>query len=272
MDRRPYGAGALHRALSDFARVARVAPMTSRGPMRKEAAPEKAAAARLGLRFTIAGAAADALPEGALWIESEGTLVVSDLHLEKGSAFAKRGQMLPPYDTRTTLLRLADLIARYAPAIVVSLGDSFHDGGGPARMHADDVASLRALVGATDWVWIEGNHDPDVPDTLGGRVLETLRIGALTLRHEPANEDAPGEIAGHLHPCAKVSARGRAVRARCFATDGARLVMPAFGAYAGGLNVRDIAFDPVFPRGCTALMLGRARVYAAPLHRQIGDG
>ena len=244
--------------------------MSLRGPLRREAASP--APPRPGLRFTVAGVAADALPEGALWIESEGALVVSDLHLEKGSAFAKRGQLLPPYDTRATLTRLAELMTRFAPAMVVSLGDSFHDGGGPERMHADDVAALRALVGATDWVWIEGNHDPDVPETLGGRVHDTLRIGALTLRHEPANENAPGEIAGHLHPCAKVSARGRAVRARCFATDGARLVMPAFGAYAGGLNVRDAAFDPVFPRGCTALMLGRARVYPAPVHRQIGDG
>ena len=246
--------------------------MSLRGPLRKVEAPPPAPVPRTGLRLTVAGVAADALPEGALWIESDSTLVVSDLHLEKGSAFARRGQLLPPYDTRTTLFRLADLMARYAPAIVVSLGDSFHDGGGPARMHADDVATLAALVRATDWVWIEGNHDPDVPETLGGRVHETLRLGALTLRHEPAGEAAPGEIAGHLHPCAKVSARGRAVRARCFATDGARLVMPAFGAYAGGLNVRDVAFDPVFPRGCTALMLGRARVYAAPPHRQIGDG
>lgn len=230
------------------------------------------ASPRPGLRVTVAGVAVQALPEGALWLEDACVLVVSDLHLEKGSAFARRGQFLPPYDTRTTLARLAALMAQLTPVTVVSLGDSFHDGGGPARMHADDMAALAALVGATDWVWIEGNHDPDVPAALGGRVCDTLRIGTLTLRHEPAEADAPGEIAGHLHPCAKVSARGRAVRARCFATDGARLVMPAFGAYAGGLNVRDAAFDPVFPRGCTALMLGRARVYAAPAHRQVGDG
>ncbi len=242
--------------------------MTLGGPLRKEA---PAPAPRAGLRFTIAGVAAEALPDGALWIESEGVLVVSDLHLEKGSAFASRGQLLPPYDTRATLKRLADIVARLQPAIVVSLGDSFHDGGGPARMHDDDLGALDALVRATDWVWIVGNHDPEIPATLGGRIHETLRIGALTLRHEPTANGA-GEIAGHLHPCAKVSSRGRAVRARCFATDGAQLVMPAFGAYTGGLNVRDDAFNAVFPRGCTALMLGRSRVYAAPPHRQVGDG
>ena len=156
MDRRAHGAGALHGALSDSPGVATVAPMTLRG---KSAIPSLPAPLKgRGFRFTINGVTADALPEGALWIAAGNALVVSDLHLEKGSAFAKRGQLLPPYDTRATLTRLADLIARLRPAIVVSLGDSFHDGGGPARMHADDVASLRALVGAVDWVWIEGNQ------------------------------------------------------------------------------------------------------------------
>ena len=237
------------------------------GPLRKEATTH---AAQKGLRFTLAGVAAEALPEGALWIPDHDALVVSDLHLEKGSAFAARGQLLPPYDTRATLHRLAALIARLHPAIVVSLGDSFHDAGGPTRMHADDLRALDALVCATDWVWIVGNHDPALPAALRGRIHETLRVGALTLRHEPTANCA-GEIAGHLHPCAKVAARGRAVRTRCFATDGAQLVMPAFGAYAGGLNVRDDAFGDIFPRGCTALMLGRARVYAAPSHRQVGE-
>lgn len=222
-----------------------------------------------GLAVTVAGAQVEALPEGALWIADARTLVVSDLHLEKGSAFAARGQFLPPYDTRTTLLRLAALIARLEPVRVVSLGDSFHDVRGPARMHEADAALLASLVRAVQWVWIEGNHDPQLPDDLGGEAREELVIGPLTLRHEPSG--AAGEVAGHLHPCARVVGRGRSVRARCFATDGAALVMPAFGAYAGGLNVRDKAFAPIFPRGCTALMLGRARVYAAPQARQVGD-
>lgn len=223
-----------------------------------------------GLRFTVAGAALEALPEGALWIADSRTLVVSDLHLEKGSAFAMRGQFLPPYDTRATLVRLAALITTMQPQTVVSLGDSFHDGGGPQRMSREDDAALSALVQGVDWVWIAGNHDPEIPASLGGRTMSVLRIGPVTLRHEPCI-DSVGEIAGHLHPCARVAGRGRSVRARCFATDGARLVMPAFGAYTGGLNVRDAAFAPLFPRGATALMLGRARVYAAPPTRQRAD-
>jgi DNA ligase-associated metallophosphoesterase len=224
------------------------------------------------MRFALAGVEMEATAEGALWIAAERMLVVSDLHLEKGSSFAAGGQFLPPYDTRATLQRLTVLVARHAPKTVVSLGDSFHDRHGVGRMDGDDVATLRSLTSATDWIWIEGNHDPEAPTWLGGRVLDTLEFSGLVLRHEPRAGAAPGEIAGHLHPCAKVASRGRAVRARCFATDGQRLVMPAFGAYAGGLNVRDEAFAAVFPGGCSALMLGRTRVFAAPAARQIGDG
>lgn len=249
------------------------------GQRRRAAAPKTKSApkaafetAGAGMRFSLAGVAAEATAEGALWIESAGTLIVSDLHLEKGSSFAVRGQMLPPYDTRTTLQRIALLMTRYAPAVVVSLGDSFHDRHGPARMDENDIAMLRAMTAAGDWIWIEGNHDPEAPTWLGGRALDTMEIDGLVLRHEPHAGASRGEIAGHLHPCAKVAARGRAVRARCFATDGERLVMPAFGAYAGGLNVRDAAFDAVFPEGCSALMLGRTRVYAAPTARQVPDG
>lgn len=212
-----------------------------------------------------------ALPEGALWIESAKTLIVSDLHLEKGSSFALRGQMLPPYDTFAALKKLEALMARLMPDIVVSLGDSFHDGGGVARMGAPDRALLQAMIGRCDWIWVEGNHDGRAPEILGGVVREVLHIGSLVLRHEPSPRAAPGEIAGHLHPCAKVSGRGRSVRRRCFATDGARLVMPAFGAFTGGLNVCDQAFAPLFPGGVLALVLGKARVLPAPWERLLGD-
>lgn len=220
--------------------------------------------------FTLAGVRVRALAEGALWIDRTATLVVSDLHLEKGSAYAAKGQFLPPYDTRATLRRLAALIAARRPRQVVSLGDSFHDIGGPDRMAAEDRAALAALIAQTaDWVWIEGNHDPALPPSVGGRCAATLQIEALTLQHEP--DCAIGTVAGHLHPCAKVAARGRAVRARCFATDGARLVMPAFGAFTGGLNVCDAAFAPMFPDGLSALILGRARVHPAAFARLLPD-
>lgn len=229
------------------------------------------AVAGANVEVRLGDVAITALPEGALWIGEAKTLVVSDLHLEKGSAFAVRGQMLPPYDTRAALVKLIALIERLEPDIVVSLGDSFHDGGGVVRMGARDRDLLTGMIGRCDWIWVEGNHDGRAAETLGGAVRDVLHIGALVLRHEPTEGAAPGEIAGHLHPCAKVSGRGRSVRRRCFATDGARVVMPAFGAFTGGLNVCDEAFAPIFPDGALALVLGRDRVLPAPSERLLGD-
>ncbi|MGU3537151.1 ligase-associated DNA damage response endonuclease PdeM [Methylobacterium sp. A54F] len=200
---------------------------------------------------------------GALWLARHRTLVVSDLHLEKGSAYAARsGQFLPPYDTRETLACLHEVVARFDPACVVALGDSFHDARGPERMEPGDRAMVAALQDGRDWLWIAGNHDAAVSEGVGGRYANTLRLGGLTLRHEPRADAEEGEVAGHLHPCGKVAMRGRAVRRRCFVGDGRRLVMPAFGAYAGGLNVRDRAFEPLFPNGFTAHLLGDGRVFA----------
>lgn len=209
----------------------------------------------------VAGISMIADVAGVLFWPEQGLLAVADLHLEKGSSFARRGVLLPPYDTAATLARLAPLIARYAPRTVVALGDSFHDGGGADRLADTDRATLKGLQRGREWVWITGNHDPEPAEGIGGRFVAALQVGALTFRHEPV-EDAGGEIAGHLHPVARVARRGRAVSRRCFACDGARLVMPAFGAYTGGLNVRDRAFAKVFQTlAFTAHMLGAERVY-----------
>lgn len=216
-----------------------------------------------GLDLLVAGTRVRALTCGALWWEAESVLVVSDLHLEKASSYAARGQMLPPYDTRTTLARVERQMAALAPRMVISLGDSFHDRRARPRMAHDDVARVRHMTGRSDWVWVEGNHDPAPPEDLGGRVTFELTIGSLTFRHIPTAGDAPGEVAGHLHPSAKVVGRGsRTVRARCFATDGERLVMPAYGALTGGLNVLDDAFEALFSKGRLRVgVIGRDAVY-----------
>jgi uncharacterized protein len=211
-------------------------------------------------------------PAGALYWPDERLLVVADLHLEKGSAFAVRGVLLPPYDTATTLARLAKLIERYRPGLVIALGDSFHDGGGPARMPGVSRAALAALQRGRDWLWIAGNHDPHLPSDIGGRVAAILSIGSLIFRHEPSAKPCDGEIAGHLHPLARVARRGRGISRRCFAGDGKRLVMPAFGAYAGGLNVRDRAIVALFGAlSFTAHLLGDGRLYAIPAARCLSD-
>lgn len=195
----------------------------------------------------VCGVSFDLMPEGAAWLADECLLVVADLHLEKGSAFAARGLPLPPYDTRATIARLEALVAKLKPQTLVALGDSFHDGDAEHRMDEEDAARLARLSKSLDWVWIAGNHDPVPPRAFGGAVMEELRVGPLTFRHEPQAAPSTGEIAGHLHPCAAVRVRGRRLRRRCFASDGTRMIMPAFGAYAGGLNVLDTAYDDLLP-------------------------
>lgn len=220
----------------------------------------------------VCGAALTVLAEGALWWEAERMLVVADLHLEKGSAYAARGIALPPYDTRTTLARLDALMRRFAPVRLVALGDSFHDRDAESRMDEADAAALGALTAQTDWVWITGNHDPVPPRRFGGTVMHELRAGPLTFRHEPQPAPASGEIAGHLHPCAAVRVRGRRLRRRCVASDGTRAIMPAFGAYAGGLNVLDEAYENLLPAsGFHAWMMGARSVVPVAAHRLEGD-
>ncbi|MBV9555872.1 MAG: ligase-associated DNA damage response endonuclease PdeM [Pseudolabrys sp.] len=211
--------------------------------------------------IVVAGTSLVGDPGGVVYWPQERALIVADLHFEKGSSYARRGIFLPPYDTAATLARLTTLIMRYAPRAVIALGDSFHDGGGPDRLADADRTQLRALQAGRDWIWITGNHDPEPAQNIGGQFGGALAIGPLTFRHIPQGD--AGEIAGHLHPVARVSHRGRAVSRRCFAADATRMVMPAFGAYTGGLNVRDAAFADVFGTlDFMAHMLGDGRLYA----------
>jgi uncharacterized protein len=193
---------------------------------------------------TVAGVTMLADISGALFWDEQDLLVVSDLHFEKGSSFAARGVLLPPYDTVATLSRLAAVIARHDPRRVIALGDSFHDREAHTRLSPADRETLSALQARRDWIWISGNHDPAIPSDFGGVVATEVAIGPIAFRHEPTG--AFGEIAGHLHPKARVPTRGRTMERRCFACDDGRLVMPSFGAYTGGLSIRDEAFTKIF--------------------------
>lgn len=219
--------------------------------------------------ITLNGEALQLSAEGALFRPACRTLVVADLHFEKGSAMAARSRRLaPPYDTAATIERLVRVMRRFQPARVVALGDSFHDLGGPARLGAADRRRIGALTQAVDWIWIEGNHDPAPPTELGGTGAEELRLGALVLRHAPragGGKAVAGEVAGHLHPKAAVATSARRVSGFCFVTDGARLVMPAFGAYTGGLDVNARAIRSLFAKGFRVFLLGRERLYAFPM-------
>ncbi|WP_142115809.1 ligase-associated DNA damage response endonuclease PdeM [Bosea sp. AK1] len=198
---------------------------------------------------------------GALWLPEERTLVVADLHLEKGSAYAARGVMLPPYDSTATLVALGHAIRRHQPARVIALGDSFHDRDAENRLAPETRATLSLMQQGRDWLWITGNHDPAISRAMGGESAAEVVLAGVTLRHEPTASEDGYEIAGHLHPAAKVRMRGRAIRRRCFAMSARRCVMPAMGAYAGGLNLRDAAFRPLFREGLSAHLLGDGRLF-----------
>jgi DNA ligase-associated metallophosphoesterase len=223
-------------------------------------------------RVAIAGTEAVLDPAGALWLAASRTLVVADLHLEKSSSFARRGMLLPPYDTGATLALLADLVMRGDPRRVVCLGDSFHDRGGFGRLAELDRLQLARLQRGRDWIWVKGNHDPELPAEIGGDIVAELSADGLRFRHEPTPVMTAGEVAGHLHPAAKIRSRGRAVRCRAFATDGFRMVLPAFGVLTGGLNVLDRAFAPLFAAGALRpVLIGGDRLFPVAFSALVAD-
>jgi uncharacterized protein len=201
-------------------------------------------------------------PAGALYWPATGVLAVSDLHLEKGSAFARKGMLLPPWDTHATLDALTLLLRRWSPRIVVALGDSFHDAEGAARLPHAELQRLNAMTEAHRFIWVQGNHDPTPPAGVGGQWVESFVTDPIVFRHQARAKAPPGEIVGHHHPKAAVPARGGSVSRPCFVVDSRRVMMPAFGAYTGGLDVRDRAIAGLFPRGGRVFLLGKDRLYS----------
>ena len=187
-----------------------------------------------GQTFELAG-------EAALFWPQQSTLLLSDLHLEKASAFASSGQMLPPYDSLSTLHDIAALVGQYQPERIISLGDNFHDDAGEVRLPPDASALLQRLVAQADWVWITGNHDRNLEARWGGQSVEELVLSGIMLRHEALRGEAAPEISGHFHPKYRQNLRGRIVSRRCFVRGPRKLIMPAFGAFTGGLDAQDVA-------------------------------
>ena len=224
-----------------------------------------------GLRLKVRETEVVLRTSGALWLRETRALIVADLHLEKGSAYAARGQMLPPYDTRDTLTRLEAEIERLSPTRMILLGDTFHDRTSEDRLAADDTERLRALANGRTLIWVIGNHDADGPQRLPGETADELEVSGLILRHEPQPGAQPGEVAGHLHPCARVASAKGSTRRRCFVTDGERIIVPAFGAYAGGLNILDRAYAGMFVRPPLTGALGASRVHAVGWRSLRGD-
>lgn len=204
----------------------------------------------------LADVALTACASGALWWEAERLLCVADLHLGKSERLARRGgSLLPPYETEETIARLSAEIERLAPATVVCLGDSFDDAAAGAALSSAMVARLRGLRRGREWIWVAGNHDPAAP-ALAGRAVAEYRKGPLVFRHRAADRDDGGEISGHYHPKLRLPVRGRAVSRPCFLCDARRVILPAFGAYTGGLHAESPALARLLATDARAVITG----------------
>ncbi len=186
--------------------------------------------------FSFGGHEWRALPGGALYWPARAALLVADLHFEKASWFAMRGQMLPPYDTLATLADLAALVAATGAREIWCLGDSFHDAAGCERLPAHARAMLCELTAATRWTWITGNHDPVLVDRCNGAVVGEALVDGVVLRHEARAGEPRPELSGHFHPKLRLRVRGKLVQRRCFVATPSKLILPAFGALTGGLD------------------------------------
>ncbi|HVW93929.1 MAG TPA: ligase-associated DNA damage response endonuclease PdeM [Devosia sp.] len=218
------------------------------------------------LRF--GGEIFEPLSSGGLYWAAERALIVADLHLEKLASFAPRGQLLPPYDTGLTLSRLAADLRHTGADTVIALGDSFHRDEGPASLLAANREALAELTGRARWIWLAGNHDP-APHALGGECRSELTIRDLAFAHEPRRGQV-GLVAGHLHPAARIHVEGRSVRRPCFVHDGRLMLLPAYGASTGTLNILSPAFHGLFDLArLSVTMLGRDRLYPVNTRRLV---
>ena len=215
--------------------------------------------------LSFGGHAFQALVEGALYWPARSALLVADLHFEKGSWFASKGQMLPPYDSLATLTALAALVDRTNARELWCLGDSFHDSAGCERLPDDARVRLTALTGRIDWHWITGNHDSLLVDHCGGSIVEEAEVDGLVLRHEAEPADPRPELSGHFHPKLRISLRGRQVSRRCFVATARKLILPAFGSLTGGLDAHHPEIVRAVGRGAQALVPLDDRLLRFPL-------
>lgn len=219
------------------------------------------------LRF--AGHMFEPLASGALYWRARETLVVADLHFEKMASFARRGQMLPPYDTGLTLTRLEADIRRTGAKTLLSLGDTFHRPDSSLLLTPMDRSRLDAIVESVTCIWLSGNHDP-MPHAIGGECLPELEVDGLVFTHEP-RKGRTGLVAGHLHPAARIAVDGRTTRKPCFVHDNRLMILPAYGSATGNINILSSAFIGLFHMPALEVtMLGRERAYPVPTRRLVG--
>jgi uncharacterized protein len=201
----------------------------------------------------------------ALYWPAQNALIVSDLHLEKGSWFAARGQMLPPHDSLATLERIAQLIVQTGVGKIWCLGDNFHDDDGPLRLSGDAALLLARMTTETDWHWVTGNHDENLPHTIGGTITEEAEVDGIILRHRAVPQDGRFEMSGHFHPKYRAQGvRGRVTRP-CFVISPSKIIFPAFGAFTGGLYADHPEILASVPGGAEAIVSAGDRLLRFPL-------
>lgn len=219
--------------------------------------------------FSFAGEEMRLVDGRALFWPRENALLVADLHLEKGSFFARHGQMVPPYDSRATLERLALALRQTGARRVYCLGDSFHDAAGTERLEPHAAGMLDALTRATNWLWITGNHDHGAEAHPGGTRVDEAEVGGVLLRHEAVRGEIRPEISGHFHPKLFIKAHGRRVSRACLVASERRAIIPAFGALTGGMDARSpailAALQPA--EAIDALAAAGDRIVTFPLWR-----
>lgn len=228
-----------------------------------------------GAALEFAGQELVLLKTNALYWPSERALLVSDLHLEKGSWYARTGQMLPPYDSRETLERIADAVKLTGARRVITLGDNFHDEAGTHRLDPYAAGMLEGLIRALDWIWITGNHDETMPRAFGAQVMEEMEVSGITLRHEAIPGETRPELSGHYHPKMRVRVRNRHIARPCAVISrargaGDRMIAPAFGAYTGGMDAGapEIlkALSPA--QAIDAILPAKGKLVTFPLYRE----
>ncbi len=229
-----------------------------------------------GTPLGFAGEELVLLKNNALYWPRERALLLADLHLEKGSWYAKTGQMLPPYDSRETLERVADAVKACGARRVITLGDNFHDEAGTQRLDPYAAGMLESLTRALEWVWITGNHDEAMARTFGATIAQEMVVNGITLRHEAKPGESGPELSGHYHPKMRLRVRNRHIARPCgvlsrSGVGGERLIAPAFGAYTGGMDAGSPeilrALSPA--RSIDAVLPAKGKLVRFPLYREV---
>ncbi|MEL7198490.1 MAG: ligase-associated DNA damage response endonuclease PdeM [Pseudomonadota bacterium] len=228
-----------------------------------------------GAPMELAGHEMVLLKSNAIYWPAERALLVADLHLEKGSWYAQTGQMLPPYDSRETLERIADAVKVTGARRVITLGDNFHDNAGTHRLDPYAAGMLESLTRALDWVWITGNHDEQMARAFGAEITDEMELGSIILRHEAKPGETRAEVSGHYHPKMRVRVRNRHIARPCGVlsrskTANDRMIAPAFGAYTGGMDAGAPEILKALSPASTidAVLPAKGKLVTFPLYRE----